>query len=101
MNAAVIFFFQIDALDFRGKARQFIQSFFEGLEILDRRLRPAFARYDAEDARRIGQGSFKGDAAFDVVQGNQFALAANKGMMRILRTHGVFREVFPAEQFFL
>lgn len=101
MDAAIVLFFQIDALDFRGKSGKFVKAFFKGLEILNSRLRPAFARYDAEDARRIRQGAFQGDAALDIVESNQFALAADEGVMSFLGAHDVFREVFLAEQFFL
>ena len=84
MDAAIVLFFQIDALDFRGKSGKFVKAFFKGLEILNSRLRPAFARYDAEDARRIRQGAFQGDAALDIVESNQFALAADEGVMSFL-----------------
>ena len=101
MDAAIVLFFQIDALDFRGKSGKFVKAFFKGLEILNSRLRPAFARYDAEDARRIRQGAFQGDAALDIVESNQFALAADEGVMSFLGAQDLFREVFLAEQFFL
>ena len=74
MDATIIFFFQVDALDFRGEARQFIEAFFQGLEVLDGRMGPAFARDDAEDAWRIGQGPFQGNAAFDFIERYQFSL---------------------------
>ena len=101
MDASIVFFFQIDALDFRGEARQFIEAFFQGLEILDCRMGPAFARDDAEDARRVRQGPFQGDAAFDFIEGHQLTLAADESVLRILGIHGVFRQAFPTEEFLL
>ena len=101
MDAAVVFFFQVDALDFRSEARQFIESIFKGLEILDCRMGPAFTRYDAEDAWRIGQRPFEGDTAFDFIEGHQFSLTADKGVLCILGPHSVFREILAAEKFLL
>ena len=101
MDAAVVFFFQVDALDFRGETWQFIKAFFQSLEVLDGRMGPAFARDDAEDARRIGQGPFEGNAAFDFIEGHEFALATDKGVLRFLGIHGVFWEVLAAEKFLL
>ena len=101
MDAAVVFFFQVDALDFRSEARQFIEAFFQSLEVLDGRMGPAFTRDDAEDSWRIGQGPFQGNAAFDFIEGHEFALATDKGVLRFLGIHGVFREVLAAEKLLL
>ena len=62
---------------------------------------PAFARDDAEDARRVRQSAFEGDAAFDFIEGHQLTLAADESVLRILGIHGVFRQVFPTEEFLL
>ena len=44
---------------------------------------PAFARDDAEDARRVRQSAFEGDAAFDFIEGHQLTLAADESVLRI------------------
>ncbi len=60
---------------------------------------PHFAGVDAEDAGGIGEGAFQGDAAFRLLQVDEFAVAADVFAFRFDGAHGVGREVVFEKQF--